>query len=561
MHSIPSLSAQRPESLNKVIVVSLALTAVACVSLWLVRTCYAISFVLPYTLLTTGCEEESIFSIWKFVAHQSVYTDPHRIPFASSYFNWGYYLIYGWVARACIYRFHLGDIWIPTIGRLVTIGCTFMTGATFRLALRFLAPGGMFARPLVAWSWTVIAALSPLVGFWSITVRPDVGALLFESAGLCAILAYLHKRNHAFIILAAILFYAGWAFKQSAVTVLVGSVVALLLLKRWRAFVILSGVWWLIVVVTLVAGGRVYRECILFSQAHLSLVLSVGLENVLKATLRNPLLLLSSAVILVSSLKNPSVLVSKPIELTIVSVALFSLFFYSVLCCKLGANTNYFIPVAWSAMLAVVPAFGRMNSRSILAGMTACSLFMLVGIVHSLIGPSINNDFRYSESAHIALAERLARLPGPAFVTERYADLPWVQRDSPHFVLAYAYDTDREAGVSFEDGGWEGLAQDGYFGTIVEASYVGPGFSLLFDARSDIEPSLLLKYKMVDEYRDNYIDYKFYERAGSGVTSAKTSSPPLRLEPGAPGSFIARLERLRVSALSRPLSIRIDGEH
>jgi hypothetical protein len=70
-------------------------------------------------------------------------------------------------------------------------------------------------------------------------------------------------------------------------------------------------------------------------------------------------------------------------------------------------------------------------------------------------------------------------------------------------VLAYTYRYDRSAGIPFEDGGWEGLAQQGYFATIV------------YDQMGNPPPFFLDKYTLVDEYRDAWSDFKFYRRIQS----------------------------------------------
>jgi hypothetical protein len=54
-----------------------------------------------------------------------------------------------------------------------------------------------------------------------------------------------------------------------------------------------------------------------------------------------------------------------------------------------------------------------------------------------------------------------------------------------------------------EDGGWEGLARDGYFGTMV------------FDQNYTPAPAIVQKYELADEYTDGYADLKFYRRIGS----------------------------------------------
>ena len=156
----------------------------------------------------------------------------------------GLLLFYGSITSVWLHLLHLDAIWIPTIGRLITIVFTVIAGAIFCLTAHAFVKAGLLAHGPVAWAWYLIATVSPLVGFWSITVRPDMGALAFESAGLYVILCYLRRQDLRVIIVAALLFYAAWAFKQSSVTMLTGSVLTLALLKRWRAFITLSSIWW-----------------------------------------------------------------------------------------------------------------------------------------------------------------------------------------------------------------------------------------------------------------------------------------------------------------------------
>jgi hypothetical protein len=495
---------ERPEyKLRKIAEVSLLLAAGACLVLFLVRIYYAISFVTPYMLSTTGFEWENLFSIWKFTQHQPVYTDPHRIPFTVSYYNWAYYELYGSITKAFLHLLHLDAVWIPTIGRFVSLAFTLITGGIFFLAARDFVKGGFFANPAVAWAWVLIAAFSPLVGFWSITVRPDMGALAFEAAGLYVFLRYLLKPETRLIVVAALLFYAAWAFKQSSVTTLTGSVLVLLLLKHWRAFFTLSGIWWTLVIVTLVVGGPTYRENILFSQQHLPMTVSLGLENTLRAVCKNPFLLLCLPMILSLSFRKFRFLVSRPIAAAFLLVVSFSFFFALVTSCKYGANDNYYIPVAWTAMLGIALMLDQMNSRWVLAGLVICSWLMVGAIAFTPTGQTFNYDYRDQDSRFRAVAEKLRHLPAPALVIPPYGDLPWVQPVPPHFVIPDTYYYDRNAGIPLQDGGWENLASEGYFGALV------------FDQSYTPAPSVLQKYELVDEYTDGRADLKFYRRIGS----------------------------------------------
>ncbi len=479
--------------------VSLLLAAGVCLVFWIVRIFYNISFVTPYLAVTTGGEEECLFSIWKFIQHQAVYADPHRIPFAVSCYNWGFYCFYGLVTKACLHLFHLDEIWIAAVGRLMTAIFTLMAGAIFYLAQRRFAKYGFFASPAVSWAWCLIAACSPLVGFWSITVRPDLGALAFECAGLYVILHYVSKPNDRLIVAAVVLFYAAWAFKQSQVTMLAGSALSLLLLKRWRAFFLLSSAWWLLVILTFILGGPIYRESVLSSQGHLPMAMDLGVENARMALLRNLFLPLGLASTLWILWRRARRVDLEPAATVVTAAFLFSFCFALVTAFKVGAVTNYYIPAAWISMLALAVHWERIHSRWTLAGVVICSLLMTCGVARAHVA---YGEYRYGDFVHRAVAEKLRHLPGPVFVADVYADLPWVQHLSPNFVIAGTYSFDQAAGVPFEGGGVEGLMRVGYFGTLVVNQSDPPS------------PSVLEKYELDDEYRDAYSDLGFYRRVG-----------------------------------------------
>jgi hypothetical protein len=496
------MSERAEDGLRKFAQISLLLAACACLVFWLLRVGHAISFVTPYMIVTTGGEEVALFPIWKFVQHQAVYADPHQIPFAYSNYNWGFYFLYGWIARAFLHLLSLDAIWIPTIGRIVSIFFALLTGGVFYLSLRRYARAGFFAGRQTAWAWFLIVTLSPLVGFFPVSVRPDVGALALEAAGLYLVLRYFDEPKIRLVVAAALLFYVAWAFKQTSVTMLAGSGLSLALFRRWRAFVTLSGVWWFLAVVTLIVGGPIYRESILLSQKNLPLQVHTGFGNAWIAGERNPFLLPGLAAILFVSWRVRRLLRSKPVEATVTLTVLFSFCFTLVTSSKLGASSYYYMPAAWATMLGVALLWEQMNSRWTLMCLAACSWLLIAGIAmgHTFYGA----DYRYTDSLHRAVAEKLSHLPGPVFVTEAYSDLPWVQSLPPNFVFGFEYEADHDAGVPFEGGGWEDLARQGYFGTLV--TYRDLSFP----------PALLEKYQLADEYKDANEDYRFYRRIGAG---------------------------------------------
>jgi hypothetical protein len=496
------MSPRAERFLRKIAGASLILAASACLVLLILRVFSAISFVNPYMIVTTGLEEGSLLSLWKFTQHQAVYSDPRRIPFSTSDFNWGYYFFYGSVSKVCLKLLHLDTIWIATIGRLITLVFTFATGGVLWLALRKFANAGFFMNRAIALAWCLIAATSPLVGLWSITTRPDMGALAFETAGLYVMMRCLRKKDVCHVIGAALLFYAAWAFKQSSVTMLTGSALALLLLKRWRVFFLLSGIWWFLVIVTLVAGGPIYRECLFYPQAHCPLLFDVGLDNASMAILRNPFLLPCFAAIIFSQWERLRLNAVEPIEVGSTLAVMSSFCFGLVTSCALGAVTNYYIPAAWVTMFAFALMSERINSQLLkMAGIVICSWLLIAGIARAHV--DYGYGYRYSDAIHRVIAEKLSHLPGPVIASEPYANLPWMHRESPYFVIDPMNERDRAAGGPFERGGWVGLAEEGYFGTMVT------------DGGRSLAPDLLNKYELVDEYMDALSDDKFYRRIES----------------------------------------------
>jgi hypothetical protein len=80
----------------------------------------------------------------------------------------------------------------------------------------------------------------PLIGFWAMTVRPDVVALLFDVCGAYFLLRYFPKHLFAGVILAAFWCYLSWACKQVNIVMPVAIGLFLLIHKRWQAFILFS---------------------------------------------------------------------------------------------------------------------------------------------------------------------------------------------------------------------------------------------------------------------------------------------------------------------------------
>ena len=183
----------------------------------------------PY-YVTTGFEDISIYSISRIRHGDPVYVDCFTYPYRASLFNWLFYQVYGGAARLLDPSENL----LPLTLRLVTL--TFALGG-FAALLGFLQTGesdGLSPSVrLLLTCYAVVVWFSPFVGWWSITARPDIPAMTCELLGVLLVVRGGARLSWPAAILAGVLFFCAWSFKQSAIGLFAGSMLALALRREW----------------------------------------------------------------------------------------------------------------------------------------------------------------------------------------------------------------------------------------------------------------------------------------------------------------------------------------
>jgi len=439
-----------------------ALTAVVLVA---VRFCHIFSFHEPLHVVTSGFEEESLFALFKVVHDLGVYTDPHQLPFAASYFNWFYYAFYGKVTVLMINAFHLSDIWIPTIGRAITfliVSAGF--GLTYRLFRREQQNG--FALSLSALLW-----FGPLVGYWAMTVRPDLLGLFFDVCAVACLLPLATKTRFQSVMLAALFCYLSWSCKQINV-VMPGAIGLYLLWRRqWSPLVVFSTLLISLYAVSYVIMPDNARNMLFFVNTAIPLSLSVLLGNAatfLKKTL--PLFVLLFFVAL-QALKNPvyrrALLANETIRFSLCGLITWGLILFPA-SSKVGSAENYYFIAFFFLTLLTATALGQLSTttRWVRVGTTLAGL-LFMGSIGMVVLQNRAQVLSAQHQSMTQLQQCIQRLPPPVFVINHYGALPWMNPHSPHFVLAYNYWTDRSAEIPFEQNGIGGLIQSGYFNALI----------------------------------------------------------------------------------------------
>ena len=445
---------------------ALILAAIVCLALTSARIAANISFTTPLQLVTSGAEQEALDSIWRFAHGQSIYTDPHAIPYTANCFNWLFYAVYGSIAEVVLRIFHLGDGWLPTVCRVVTLGFAILGAGILLTVLRFC--GGV--RIHIAAAWGVVAFLNPLCGFWIITARPDMGAAMLELLGVAFFFRYLRGGGLRWIVFAALALYGAWAFKQTSLSALAGVLVMLLLFRHGWALSALLMIWLGGIAATVAVSGPVYRQELFFGQIHSGYDLGWSLDHLTLAVLKMPLIAVSAAAAPWAWRRNRNAV--DPIRCATAWILAITLGWELLLGTKGGGGDYYFIPLGVWAVLGLGLRVGRSGKdqhlvppsdaeRSTTPGRTpraspsgvtlpikcpelifdlavigAAMLILLDGAL-ILGGRCGTIDCRDPRQPYEHLAHYLAMRPGPVFVEDTYGDLPWISTTSPHFVVAY----------------------------------------------------------------------------------------------------------------------------
>ncbi len=416
----------------------LSLAALGCVALLVARA--AGVFHQSLYVFTTGMEEESLFAIWKWVHHQPVYASAFEPPFAQSYFNWLFYSFYG---AFCAAALSLAELEIPSLARALTLSLTVLTLLVVYQLLRPLS----LTRRLAG---TAIIACNPLVGFWSLTTRPDVGALAFGLLGLWCLLQSEKARSAVlWLSFAFIFFYCSWAFKQTYLIAFVATFLHFALARRWREAAWFGGATLLALALTVVLATPEYRYAAFGSQTNLSLLPSTLVRNASRALLKAPLFLFG-LIPVVNTLRRDR---TNPIALW----AALSLPIMLVASAKTGASENYFFESA-----ALCSILFLLEGRYLIPASFAQFLSPVL-IATGLAGVL----FVQAEPELALIPKTLAHLPGPVLVTANGGNLPWFQPYSPHFVVASTYFYDREAGKPFALGGIQGMLRSRQIAVLV----------------------------------------------------------------------------------------------
>ncbi|MEM6599966.1 MAG: hypothetical protein AAF649_01125 [Verrucomicrobiota bacterium] len=464
---------------ERVLTGSLLGAAACCLAVVLVRTYNVFILNAPSLALTSGCEEESLFAIWRMTRGLPVYIPIEEIPFASAYFNFGFYYTYGSITRLILFFTQAPDIWIPTIARAITV----LIAVTGIWSLgRMLKALHIHSTMLKTAAFSCMMAFSPLCGFWIITARPDLAAIILELEALTCFLLFMNSRSNKYWITGVLLCFAAWSFKQTNVGVITGLCVYLLFHKEWLLLAFTCIITWSLYSVTLWLGGETFRFWLLWSQSGLPFYAEQSLLLIKSAFLKFPLAILPFIGVAYLAWKKRLNFLHqiKAPEVLLVTTTVISLVLSILAASKAGAADYYYIMPAILTAICGIYLISNLNftdtERHLILSIPAMLVLISTLLVITGIKGTLNQSTVHRE--HYELKQALRHLPSPAFISRRSMNLPWIQTHPPHLVWAFTYPESPADEAHFEAGGIAGLIQNGYFQTLVLFNHLADQYTV-----------------------------------------------------------------------------------
>jgi hypothetical protein len=150
---------------------------------------------------TSGLEGGGAFGIYLICTKQSVYHDFSQLPNPFT-FNFLFYGIYGYLVRILSYC----DA-TPVIGRFITLSLLIAAAGLVWCACRPVLE--KFEAGALA-----LALVSPTIGWWAFSLRPDVAGAAFLMAALLFFFYYLEYSQLWMMLVSGFCLLCAWGFKQ-----------------------------------------------------------------------------------------------------------------------------------------------------------------------------------------------------------------------------------------------------------------------------------------------------------------------------------------------------------
>jgi len=395
---------------------------------------------------TTGGEESCIYSVWKLANGFPLYEDPRTAPFAITLYNFLFY----WVYAACGLVFGSNGPELMLVGRLASLGIAAVGAAGQYFFVCSLWPGSATRRlKIAAWCVAILVWFGPLTGWWTLSFRPDLLALAAATWGCWSYSRYLSSGRAVFLVACGLLFFAGWAAKQSVVALAGGTFLhALGRSDRFRGIVWMILPFGFLAAASLVIGGADYRLNVVWGPSINDYAVQRTLRTALLSFAAVPFVWIIGPALTLAALRSSQCRLAQGAALTkrlpyLILLCLASVALALVTSAKEGSSQNQ-----WLEGMLAMSSWGLYA----LGSLEPCKKFG-IGLVNVSVVPTIlllalqamfpgglGGVFSWTTlrisateaASRVMAADVVQNAPQPLFTTDHVLSLPWHSTGGRH---------------------------------------------------------------------------------------------------------------------------------
>ena len=443
---------------------SMAFALISALTLMIMRVRSVLLFDHFPLVFTSGGEADAALGIWR-AAHGNTYPDPMKIPFTASYYNWLFYISYAEICKAVLSLRGFGANAFSTIGRLFTLSGLALA-CLLSLRVMRLVVGSGDRLPTTALFLVYYSLLGPLIGWWAVSLHPEIWATTLSIASMLGLIAIYDRMPLGAVAMASVASLAAWSFKQSYLYVALAIGLFLLEKRDWRGLSLAVFTHLLGIGAALGIGSANYRHSLILAGTD-GFTVTALMRNLLTLLPKAGAILLMAGVVLWDKTARTALWRDTPGRFAL--LAALSCLVVVPTSAKHGAADYYYIPLVvffsfvggridevWRHGPPPKPITGILSLAWTLHGM------LCIGVLLGLVGVAsvADDDVKYR-------AERtcIRDLPSPMWAADEKLSLPWIHEKGPHFVKFFDYDSYPERGL--EADGIGGMVQSGAFASLV----------------------------------------------------------------------------------------------
>ena len=453
---------------NYIINIMIILYVINCFILLISRIIYNISFSEPLHLFTSGLEEEVLLSIWESMNNNNIFTDHTQFPYRRAMYNWLFYDYYSYILDKILKLSNITEMWIPTICRLITFLCT---PILFLYTLKLLK---MLSKDkILVFGIAIMITYGPLTGYWVITTRPDIYALLFEIAAIYIFFKYIDNINYFKLFIISIILYLAWSFKQTNITTLLSIFTYFIVKKDIKHIIFMFFMMSIMILMTFYILGIEYLQSVTFYNYYVhrsvSHVFLYFFKFIIKTMPINILVLFCIFKYIQNKKTNILINLSNQMYFAIIGI-LYSIVILLSTVTHIGSADNYYFVFTVYLSIFTLILYSSVDCKH----KKISSIFNFTGwflAFISILFPMINlhgsiNLPKYNMQIK-TLNECKIHIDQPFFTSNPYFSLPWIIKSEYPIILTHNYSYDRSVNIPLENDGIRGLIKQKYFKTLL----------------------------------------------------------------------------------------------